>query len=296
MAKRIAETGRGKNTYGHILYQHDSDTRSIIRELEKIWKKVKRKELSVVFNETCIKERLLPKYTHFKLHDTAAKSHNATTTNTEFRQEHIKKQITSAKNEISLLNEKITNIKSALKTKLSTQQFEDIYNQLHQIILNEDTKHRQRIVKKLCHLYNGNILLPNVTENYTNLSDYTLKKHEQDFLNLGPNFHLQTKLDPLKKKAEIETLYQSISKLQSEEKISVNPDLKDLLKAEGLKNRGLHQNKSLLTKELQTAARELRKNPDIIIRRADKSNTYVVLNKSDYDTKIRDILSDQTKF
>ena len=40
----------------------------------------------------------------------------------------------------------------------------------------------------------------------------------------------------------------------------------------------------------------MRENQDIVIRRADKSNIFVILNRVDYNRKIDDILKDGTKF
>ena len=38
------------------------------------------------------------------------------------------------------------------------------------------------------------------------------------------------------------------------------------------------------------------KNKNFVIQKADKGNTVVIINKNDYTTKIKDILSDSTKF
>ena len=61
MADSAAETGQ--ETMGQLLKDFHPNVRSIIRRTEKIWRKIKKKEISVVFNEFCIKESLLPKYT-----------------------------------------------------------------------------------------------------------------------------------------------------------------------------------------------------------------------------------------
>ena len=52
MADVTAETG--KMNIGTILRNYDSEIRSTIRKTEKIWKKIKSKKMSVVFNELCI--------------------------------------------------------------------------------------------------------------------------------------------------------------------------------------------------------------------------------------------------
>ena len=40
----------------------------------------------------------------------------------------------------------------------------------------------------------------------------------------------------------------------------------------------------------------LTKNKNLVIQKVDKDNTAVIINKNDYKTKIKDILSDSTKF
>ena len=51
-----------------------------------------------------------------------------------------------------------------------------------------------------------------------------------------------------------------------------------------------------MTKELKMAAKSLRENKDIIIRRGDKSNVFVIMNREEYRGKVTAMLSDQSKF
>ncbi|XP_076068333.1 uncharacterized protein LOC143040785 [Oratosquilla oratoria] len=57
-----------------------------------------------------------------------------------------------------------------------------------------------------------------------------------------------------------------------------------------------HNRSSLLTPELRAAAKELKDNNDIVIRRADKSHIFVLLDKEDYLSKMSRILDDTKKF
>ena len=67
-----------------------------------------------------------------------------------------------------------------------------------------------------------------------------------------------------------------------------------------LKRFGLRQvqdyNRDLLSKEQMQLIKTFRDNPDIIIRKADKSNTFVIMNKENYKQKLNQILSDEDKF
>ena len=51
-----------------------------------------------------------------------------------------------------------------------------------------------------------------------------------------------------------------------------------------------------LSKDEQFALSTLIKNKDIVIHQADKGNTVVILNKKDYDLKMKEILSYTSKF
>ena len=51
-----------------------------------------------------------------------------------------------------------------------------------------------------------------------------------------------------------------------------------------------------MTATQREACKTLRNNEDIVIRKADKSNIYVILNREDYMNKLDDILKDKSKF
>ena len=52
--------------YGQYLNQFPPNTIKVIREFERIQKKICRHKMSIMFNEICINEEMLPKYTYFK--------------------------------------------------------------------------------------------------------------------------------------------------------------------------------------------------------------------------------------
>ena len=51
-----------------------------------------------------------------------------------------------------------------------------------------------------------------------------------------------------------------------------------------------------LSKDEQIALSTLIKNKDLVIEKVDKGNTVVILNKKDYNLKMRKILNDISKF
>ena len=87
-------------------------------------------------------------------------------------------------------------------------------------------------------------------------------------------------------KIELEILYDSLKTLHNNGQISINPIITDQLRAEATRQQS-NLKSSLLTNGQKTVAKQLKNNSDIGIRKADKSNTFVILNKCDYISKIK---------
>ena len=104
---------------------------------------------------------------------------------------------------------------------------------------------------------------------------------------MGLNYHLSRRYD-LYVRNGIEVLYNQIHDLQNNGKITIHTDIRDLLKAGGIKTRFnlKHQNK-LLTPTLKEVANQPFNDPDITIWTGDKSNIYIVLNKTDYKKNLK---------
>ena len=77
--------------------------------------------------------------------------------------------------------------------------------------------------------------------------------------------------------------------------IDINPNLKDQLRSESTKVRGATRS-NIIKPHLKEAAKSLRDDESIVIRKADKSNMYVIMDKSEYQQKLNDILNDTSKF
>ena len=59
--------GRSKSTrgnFGKFIYLFQPETKTLIRKLERILITSYRQNVSLLFNQTCLNERLLPNYTH----------------------------------------------------------------------------------------------------------------------------------------------------------------------------------------------------------------------------------------
>ena len=166
--------------------------------------------------------------------------------------------------------------------------------------LNEIIEHHRdvtstRTLKILTSLYGGSLAVPKQTTCYLNLPSKTLTEKQIEYLNLGLNCHLFPKFDQITKKVNIALLYDDLLELQAKGVISIGPNAKELLQEESTKRRH-HKVSGILTGDMKDAAYQLRNNENIVIRKADKAATHVLLDREEYLAKCRSILSDDTKF
>ena len=68
MAQSRAESTRDIYNYGQYINQFPPNTIKAIRQYEQIQKKICRQKMSIMFNEICINEELLPKYTYIYIY------------------------------------------------------------------------------------------------------------------------------------------------------------------------------------------------------------------------------------
>ena len=54
------------DNFGKFIHQFQPETKTLIRKLKRILIKLYRQNMSILFNETCLNEWLLPNYTYFK--------------------------------------------------------------------------------------------------------------------------------------------------------------------------------------------------------------------------------------
>ena len=290
-AHRMSETLR--INISDTLRRLSEEERRVFRVLESTKKKITNAHFAVIFNQTCINENLLPHFTNIRLYDRAVQHSEPTL---QFRRKLIEDEVNRKK---QLLRDLYVQYSEAL-VQLDAEHVEDsvrdsILAALAQLAAEHYDVVRTRVQRKLSRLYGSKIVVPESKDCFINLSDHTLSDDEKELLNLGLNCHFLPKVSRQKKRAELELLYQQICQLAGNGKIEVNPDIQEQLQAESTRSRGTRRS-SLISPKLRQAARELRENENIVVRRADKASIFVILNKDDYFDKVRAILDDATKF
>ena len=126
-------------TFGEILNEYDERGKKTIRNIESLQKKIINARLAVVFNQQCMKNNLLPKFTNIHV-DEAVQQRRFTL---EFRKKLVVNQI-----------EEKTEIIHQLQDKLASEQLHfddlDVSDDLkHRTAdaLSEQLSHHQRVVE-----------------------------------------------------------------------------------------------------------------------------------------------------
>ena len=79
----------------------------------------------LLYNQTCLNERLLPKYTYFEIYDVAA-HHDTDPQN--YHGSLVKRQINYNKEKINTLNSEAHNVRNKLKKNLSQLNYYKLKN------------------------------------------------------------------------------------------------------------------------------------------------------------------------
>ena len=261
----------------HALNFSSQTVKETFRKLEYENRKLINNQEHLNFNEICLRENLLPKYTDFKLHDAAASQEDFVI---ECRRQLTERQIQSKKASIEQIKQDIIRTREQLRCLAPT---EVRFAALEMFLKRLMDQHRFNVVsqhdKKLSELYNGTILRKQNREAYVNLSNVNIGQDIEEILEHGMNCHLKTKVDKMRTKVEIEKIFYSIKKWETEKKVPITDEdrLKCELKRFGLKERP-NYNKNLITKEQYTKLNELRNNNRMVIRKIDKNNTFVIMD------------------
>ena len=149
--------------------------------------------------------------------------------------------------------------------------------------------------KKLVNLNGGQLKQWRQNCGYINLTDKTLTPEQEELLNFGLNCHILSKPKKFQKRTECEILIEDIDKLARKGELNVKPTLVQEILAESAKVRGKF-NSDIVKKEHEKAVKDLKDMHDIMIWKVDKASAYILIDTTEYLTKINTILSDETKF
>ena len=134
-------------------------------------------------------------------------------------------------------------------------------------------------------------------KSFVNLSSVELNHNIREIFSLGMKCHLKSKYNSLQKKIEVEKLYKQIT--SAKDNGYINVDNQDMLLSE-LRTYGLRvptdNLRDVLSRDQYSMIKDFNSNEDIVVRKADKTNTLFILNKPDYISKLMALVSDTNKF
>lgn len=164
-----------------------------------------------------------------------------------------------------------------------------MFETLKNVAKNKMNIKKQKEKSQLINKYNrlANIPTSNINSKAVkNISDRTLDDQEMQVLSKGLNFATDhTDQDVLQFIAQIEPIIEDIKNINSEEKSTIRSQIVSSLKhSKKLNNLTYHE---------KQAIKRLKNDNNITIAKADKGNITVVLNKSDYEQKIKEHLDNE---
>ena len=281
----------GSNIHYYILRQHGRDVLKRLRNVERTSEKLARWRNHRVFNLRCSHSNIIPNHVKLKSNITGTKAvkvvNKAEKRLLNIRIAQCNFTIRKLENERDQLLEEICKQAEDFRREI-TDHINNIYERMH-------TRTKDKQQAKFDHLREKNIRTSQDdtttvdTERWVvNLSNKTLDEHENKVLKRGLNFAVVETNIPI---VEIITsTEQACSKI-------VNKSKSDALRSEVTKilksKRTVHPNISL---EERKALQRLKQDNTIQILPADKGRATVLLDKTDYERKIDQMLSDSSTY
>ena len=267
---------------------------TLFRKLERCSIKLVKVSAHLRFNETCLNNRLLPTYTNIQLHDDATMAEPFVE---DFRHKLVKSQIEKQLKEAEDYNQMSTELKFTLASSTTKIKYDALIMFLARITDSKVTQLNISHQNKLVKLHGSPAFLKQQPKTVLNLSSTPLNSDMQAIFDLGMSCHLRSKYDMVRKKIEVEKLYSQIDCERKQNNLTVHSE--ERLKCE-LKRFGLRQyrcyERDVLTKEQHEAIKNFNKNDSIIVRRADKCNTFVIMDKVYYEEQMDLVVGDRQKF
>ena len=278
-----------------IRKRYGYDTVKKLRRFEKLDLKIRKNKADIEFLTACKENGLTPKFLYFKV------------VGTNLRHSRTYKQC-----QIQLLNQEIRNKKSILSKQHKDyvtikKVLKDIltfinYTHICCLFLVSNDKKLLKVkeihLKKLKSLgFNSTLSKHDPEKIISNFSSYNITAAEKNLLVKGLNYSLPPKkINYADYLTPYELLYKGINDLVKDE--SKLERVKTNLKKTCFSSFDSYNfEKELnITKEEFECLNNLSRRQELIIQKADKGNSVVILNKLDYKNRMKGILSDTSKF
>ena len=279
--------GRASSIFSIIRQEAGQEALELARSLEKNTYKLEAHHRHLHFTYKSIENHWLPKSLRFKppgKHPILKRIMERTSNHCMKARIHIcHEQIRSTKQDITRINEN-------LKQRISADSFTLLSRFLNYRARAVQNNIKERHQKKFQNLNEENPPETTVDKSkwVINLSSKPLSQHERAILNKGPKFAPTPCQIPHKDiVAEVEA---AITNLPDTAKHSIRTSTASILNRSRLPQ---HRN---TTKDEMKALNNLKKDKSRVVMKADKGNCLVVMDRSEYDEKMKSMLSDRDTY
>ena len=284
------------------LNRYGDETLAVFRTIERTSIKLETCRHHIKFLKLCKNADLIPIFLQFKLSNTRLKK-SADIHRT--RKRELIKEIHHQEKLCRQHEDKVKTLYAKLKSMVKWVDFVHYRNLINRSVCkvgeNLDNKHDRKVTNLRAEQQSTNSRL-NPSDVITNLSNYELSTIELDALSKGLKYGIPP--SKLKKGLYLSNYEMLYTRLQSHpSNFRGNEDDKALFKSKlreiaysSLYIFNTKNHKLNLPKEQFDALIKLSKRDDIMILKPDKGTGVVIMNTSDYITKMEAIISDETKF
>ena len=127
-------------------------------KIQKLNRKLSEAKNAILFNDICIQENILPKYTNIKLHDRRVKKQSFTE---EFQRNLVQHQVKTKQELVEKLQKKIAYLSESLhNSEIESSTKRRLFAYLDEKIENFEHADKVKIKKKLSKLYGGHLKIP----------------------------------------------------------------------------------------------------------------------------------------
>ena len=268
-----------------------------LRKFEKLDYKIRKNETDLEFLNSCIENDVTPKFLSFKLPNNNLRN---SITYKECQLQLLNQEIKDKKTIISRQKKEFDKIKKGIKVEISYLDFAHVCCLF--LVQNDKklTKVKDVHMKKLINLGVHDTKrnkLHNPEDVIFNFSSYKLSDSEKSLLAKGLNFAIPPKkLNYADYLAPFELLYRNVKTLDIDSNILERVKV-DLKKASftSLDTYDFSSELNLSIDEMKTL-KDISSRDDLVIQKSDKGNSVVILNKCDYNLRMKELLSEKEKF
>ena len=281
--------------------RYGSTTLAIFRELENARTKSSKVKQDLDFLLKCQNADLFPVFLRFKL---SSKQLSRSSDIARFRRRLLQREINNKRKTLQRLLERTSVLSANLKSVVRHVDFVHYQRVISDTCSKASSKvsaiHQNKLSRLRAQALVDNALL-NPDSVISNLSSYQLSDIEKAALARGLKFTLPPgRLKKGSYLANFELLFKKLNLESfsgtSEDKLYFQNKLRDCAFSSMYNfNSSRHTLNNMPPEELQ-ALQNLAKNKDIVVMRPDKGTGVVIMDKSDYVTKVEQIILDETKF